>query len=559
LIKRKLLKATLNTTIKEFGSRYWISKEKKDGTFSNQSISNFTMQIENNIFDHKGVCVREINLINDMGDTKKRAIFKGEHLNHPINFKKRCFELGNYQFLGTAKDLEQLIAYETAREVGKQVYRPDHCGWVREAGLYLFANSGLDPQGNRVECDSEGVVWRGLTGWQAIQLHQGDSEGSGDVPSLSKRNMDPAELIDLMQANYSGDPAIRLACAWIISSFFAHHLSLIYGKVFPLLFITGQTQAGKTTLCEWLSAMAGLSTRGYSFSVGTEVGLERGSFYYSSLPFWLDEYRNSDRNKGKESFFRSAYDRQMGLKGLKQDFGVRGGAIRACIMVSGQDTPVDLALQQRFITIRLKRKRTGENFNKLQSLVPEMSGILPQLCSVFYKKYPSIIETVKKMRGHLRDQGVDDRTSVTYALVMGPYDQIVEEDHREFFDFVVNHAKTSFAEKELERPTTQFLLGLQELKDTGIFNTCVRVVAGRLAIYFQRAYGGYQQMMRSRGQEVTWKKNTLLEEFSEQDCFVEKARSVRIAGQNVKCLILDPNEDEDVQNIYDAAKEEEQS
>jgi len=301
--------------------------------------------------------------------------------------------------------------------------------------------------------------------------------------------------------------------------------------------------------------MAGLSTRGYSFSVGTEVGLERGSFYYSSLPFWLDEYRNSDKNKGKESFFRSAYDRQMGLKGLRQDFGVRGGAIRACIMVSGQDTPTDLALQQRFITIRLKRKRTGENFNKLQALTHEMSGILPRLCSVFYKKYPSIVETVKKMRGHLKEQGLDDRTSVTYALVMGPYDQIVRENDKDFFDFVVNHAKTSFEEKEMERPTTLFLLGLQELKDKGIFNTSVRAVSGCLAIYFQGAYGAYQHMMRGRGQEVSWKKTTLLEEFSEQDCFVEKARSVRMAGQNVKCLILNPLEDELVSDIYDSAKE----
>ncbi|KKL26135.1 hypothetical protein LCGC14_2398310, partial [marine sediment metagenome] len=483
------------------------------------------------------------------------ALFKGEDLNHPVNFKKRCFQLGNYQFKGTAHDLESIIEFETAREIGKAVYRPDHCGWVKKAGLYLFRNGGLDPQGNRLDCDSEGVVWRGLTGWQAVQFHQGDSEGSGDIPSLSKATMDPCGLIDLMEANYSGNMAIRLACAWVIASFFAHHLSQIFGNTFPLLFITGQLQSGKTTLCEWLSAMAGLTTRGYSFSVGTEVGLERGSFYYSSLPFWLDEYRNSDKNKGKESFFRSAYDRQMGLKGVRQDFGVRGGSIRAAIMVSGQDTPTDLALQQRFITIRLKKKRSGVNYDQLQLMKADMSGILPGLVRQFSRKYPDIVVAVKKMRGHLSEQKVDDRTSVTYAIVMGLYDQIVRENHRDFFDFVVQHGKASFEEKEVDKPTHQFLLGLQELKDK-IFNTSVRAVSGCLAIYFQGAYGAYQTMMRQRGQEVTWKRATLLEEFAEQDCFVEKARSVRMGGQNVKCLILNPAEDDLIQDLYDAANKE---
>jgi len=94
----------------------------------------------------------------------------------------------------------------------------------------------------------------------------------------------------------------------------------------------------------------------------------------------------------------------------------------------------------------------------------------------------------------------------------------VRENHRDFFDFVVNHAKTSYSEKEKEKPTTMFLEGLQELKERGVFNTSIRSVSGKLAIYFQSAYGAYQQMMRQRGIEVNWKKNTILDEFSELDC-----------------------------------------
>jgi len=556
LIERKMLKSRLTTGITEGNRRYWVNRTAKDGTVAPQPISNFTMSIENNIFDAQGICTREMNFTNNVRDEAKRVVFKGEDFNHPVNFKKRCYQMGDYQFTGTAKDLENLMAYESARELGKRVYQPDHVGWVKEAGLYLFANAGLNTAGQRLRCDSDGIAWRGLTGYQAIQFHQGttDREGPGDIPTLAEQDMDPEWLISTMQQNYSDDPAIRLACSWVIASFFSHYLSKVFGDVFPLLFVTGQLQSGKTTLCEWLCGMAGLRTRGYSFSVGTEVGLERGSFYYSSLPFWLDEYRNSEKNKGKESFFRSAYDRQMGLKGLRQGFGVRGGAIRACILVSGQDTPLDLALQQRFITIRLKRKRSGGQFSELQSRILEFSGIWPGLVAKFHRCYPEIVAAIRKMRDHLHNRGVDDRT-VTFAIPMGVYDVLVRADDREFFDFVVNHALTSFGEKEKEKPTTQFLEGLQELKDT-IFGTSVRSSKGLLAIYFTGAYGAYQKLLRQRGGEIGFKKETVLAEFSELDCFVEKTRSIRMAGQNVRCLMLDPKKDELVKDLYEAAEAE---
>ena len=44
---------------------------------------------------------------------------------------------------------------------------------------------------------------------------------------------------------------------------------------------------------------------------------------------------------------------------------------------------------------------------------------------------------------------------------------------------------------------------------------------------------------------------SLLDRFSEEDCFVERARGIRFGENSVKCLVLDPSKDERVQSLYD--------
>lgn len=555
LIERRYFKSMLNVgQVKSYGGRYWVERKQGDASTA-QPISNFTATIEYNVYDPAGQCTRQMILENLVGEKNERAEFRSEDLNHPLAFKKRCLGYGDYQFSGGPKDLEQVLQYEMARELGKRIHQPDHVGWIRDGSLYLFGNGGLTADGKRVPCDQDGVVWRGLTGYQAIPLHQGGDETSkADLPTLSSEDFDAATLIDKMEANFGGYPAIRLACSWAISAFFSHFLSQIYDS-FPLLFITGRAEAGKTTLCEWLSAMFGVKSRGYSFSAGTAVGIQRGMGYYSSLPFWLDEYRNDQKSRDKEGYFRSAYDRQMTLKGTRQAFGVRGGAVRGCLLVSGQDTPSDLALQQRFITIRIKHK-SGQHYGELQSRVGEMSGILPRLVAAFHKKRKAIIEAIKTMREFLRSQGLDDRTSITYAIVVGVYDQLIRENDKPFLDFSAEHAKQSFLEKETEKPTTVFLEGLQELKERRISSNAIKSVGGQLAIYFQGAWGQVREMWRRRGDEIPFKAKTILDEFEEMGYFVERGRSVRMGGQSIKCLILDPTKDSLVAELYGVAAEE---
>jgi len=523
-------------------------------------ISNFNLTIENNIYGADGECRREVTLVNDVGDKVTRATFEGDHLSHYLAFRKRCLSLGNFQFLGAQNDLMAIIGFESAREVGKKVYQPDHVGWCKAGEIFLFDNCGVSKSGERCEVDEEGVVWLGLTGFQAVSLLQGSEDERGNIPRVWHEDVSPESLIDEIERNFNGDQGVRLACAWLCASFFSHELCKIYGSAFPLLFISGQAESGKSTLARWLCAMAGVVTEGNSYWSGSLVGFQRLLSYYSSIPVWLDEYRNSTDRAiiAKEGFIRSAYDGQSSPKGLRADFGLRGGAVRGRLIISGQDTPNDQALQQRCVTIRLTgANKTGADYAALNGKTEKFSGIIPTLVRRYHDNKSQIFDAVHLVRERLRKAGLDDRTSITYSIALGAYDGLVRANDKKFIDFVQSHACQSYALKESEKPFHMFLEGIIDMKQRGLLNgNMIRSTSEGLAIYMHGVVGHWKRELKKEGGEFPFKSQTLITEFEEAGWLVSK-KSVRMNGTPMSCVVLDPEKDEKLKVLFDRAEAEE--
>ena len=226
-------------------------------------------------------------------------------------------------------------------------------------------------------------------------------------------------------------------------------------------------------------------------------------------------------------------------------------------MVSGQDTPMDLALQQRCVTVRLKKDgATGTKFLALNAMIGEMGGIMPVLAERFVKKKEQLEGSIKKMRDYLRGKGLDDRTAITYGIVMGTYDLLLEGENKKFLDFCVTHAEESFAEKEAEKPTTQFLEAIGDLKARRMIQDCVRQTGGQLAIHFSAVFSAWEEMLGRRKRDFSFKPRTLLKEFSEEPYFVDASRRVWMGKSQQRALILDPKLDELVMDIFENAEGE---
>ncbi len=558
LMQRLWMRNHVNFPVRAADGRYLAPRGKGDD-LTEVPISNFTMAIDASIYGADGECRREVTLENDVGDVCPRAILEADHISHYLGFRKRCLSLGNFQFTGAQKDLEALMGYETSREVGKKIYQPDHVGWCRGGEIYLYDNCAVTRQGERRAVDEDGVIWLGLTGFQAVSLTQGGEDARANIPRLWHEDLDPGTLINEIERNFGGDKGIRLACAWLVATLFSHELSQLYGSAFPLLFISGQQESGKSTLARWLSAMSGITTEGNSYWSGTLVGFQRSLGYYSSLPLWLDEYRNSTENsvRAKEGFLRSAYDGQTSLKGLRQNFGVRGPTVRGRLIISGQDTPNDQALLQRCVTIRMQgRNKTGQDYLALNGRTETFSGIIPTLIKRFHENKAETIKAIHVMREHLRKQKLDDRTAITYGIVAGCYDGIIQANDKRFLDYCVKHAKESFASKEAEKPYRSLLNGIQDLKQQGQLNgNMIRATSEGLAIYTDGVIGAWRKEMRRRGEEFPFKNVTIINEFEECGWLVAH-KQVKIKGQNLMCVILRTTDDQ-VRTIYDAADAEE--
>lgn len=525
-------------------------------------ISNFVFSIDNNVYSADGDCRREVTIKSRIGDVYRKQTLEGKHLAHLPPFQARTASIGPLQFTGTQKELEMVVAFESAREIGKRTVQPDHCGWNEAAGMFLFENGGVSSKGERLLADDDSIVWSGLTGWQAIQLAQGSADKSSGLPVLAPEDMDPGMLIDMIASNFGDDMEIRMACAWSVACLVSQWVVPKCGGAFPILFVQGQARAGKSTLAKWLCAMAGLKTDGFSYPAGTLVGAQRGLAFYSSLPFWMDEYRNSTKHTDKEGMLRSAYDGQGALKGLRSGFGVRANVIRGRVILSGQDTPIDVALQQRCITVRVKENNRSSQdiYNQLNALMPSMSGVIPVIVRRFYERQQNVFEAISTARSAFRRAGLDDRTAITYAILVGVYDAIVREDHAEFLAYVMKHAKESFAIKSDEKPPYLFLDGIATLMSRGQLNgNAVRAVSGLLAIDVAPAYQAWREAIRRTGDDFNFKQVTVVNEFEEIDGFVERERMVKFGSANRKCLILDPRKDERVRMIYDRVSVDEGS
>ncbi len=562
LVLRRFKKGQATHTIFVDHGRYstYGSEEK-----AAQIVSDFTFSIDNNTYGTDGECRRELTLTNDVGDCVAGILFGSEDFSHPIAFKKKCMSLGDFQFTGGMKHLESIIALETSQELGKKIYQPDHVGWIRPSetrpgSLYLYENGVVSSDGERLAVGKDGVSWQGMNGFQAVSLAQGE-ERSG-IPRLWHENVDPNKLIDDIQENFGGWHGVRLACSWLVASLFSHQLSQLYGSAFPLLFISGQQGSGKSTLCRWLSAMAGIFTEGSNYWSGTLVGFQRLAAYYSSGPVWIDEFRNSQSDnsiKAKEGFLRGAYDGQSGAKGVRTPFGVRSATIRGRILLSGQDTPADQALLQRCIVVRLiQKQRTGEHYADLNRHIETFSGIIPELVKRFEQNKRKVVDEIEKFRKVLMAQGVDDRTAITYAIPVGLSEGILRENDVGFYKSIISQAKLSFQAKEAEKPYRQFLAAMEVLElQEKVNGNCLRATNGGLAIHMNLAMQLWSEMLNRSKRDYPFKLETLYNEFEEAEILIAKTKSVRLKGGDARaCCVLDPEKDDLVKQLFDRAVDE---
>jgi len=527
-------------------------------------ISNFTMEIKKTLIEESGIHIREISVKGQDGTVSKPYLCK-QGTNILRDFKSWVWGCGDYHFKGKQEDLDEIWKLEGALSDGRVIYRPEQIGHLRgeDCSYWLFGNAMIKDDGGVLLPDDEGIIWDGLTGYipRSIKDDAGTQAKSKSGNKTPVINLDSnveyglPELkyaADMMETNF-GTKAIRLAVGWIIACMLSEEIFKRYA-CFPILFIGGKREVGKSTLGNWLMAMAGQAeAAGDSISGASQAGAERNLSWYNSLPYWLDEYRNA-LGKKWDGLFRNAYQRQASSKGTLGN-SIRSHNINAGILLSGEETPSDNALLTRCVYIPLTSRKSREDkinlelFKEIENL--RISGILSRLmievAKLKKKIITAVLDNIDGWKERMVKQGVGDRVALNYAIPAVCYDAVFLKDEPvasriEFTDWVVKESHKFEKEKENEHILAVFMDDLITLHEKlgefySIYETKEAKGKTRIALHYPTFYSVWSENFRKKG-EQPFSRAAILKYIREEKYFVEDNACRRINGKTARALVL---------------------
>lgn len=570
IFKEEYLKKATIRKISTMGDKqgpigYYVRREikvEKEKMYVWESVTNFTMDIYKTIVDGEDY-IREIVFHNQDG-TSSEPVLCTKGMNIQRDFKAWAWSRGDYHFEGTQEDLNKIWRLEGILCDGREIVRPEQIGLLHTTSepLWLFGNVLIKGDGSMITANNgDGIMWDGLVGYLPRSNREDDRKTKntnvlGKIPTV---NLDPdtqfgiAELKAVakgMEENF-GTKAVTLALGWIVACLFSDEIYKKYAS-FPILFISGKRESGKTTLGAWLMSLAGqpITDKSSDSIESSMAGVIRNLAWFSNLPYWLDEYRNDQSSKKWEAFLRNVYQRQAPAKGTLGKH-VRASDINAGLIVSGEETPQDNALLSRCIIIQL-HKRKGDNpaYRQIESYRSQnlLSRLLIEVIKQRQKLLPVILDAIDGCKKRLLKEGAGDRIALNFAVAAICYDIVFlagedTETRRQYIDWVIKESFRNEQEKEREHMLSIFMDDLVSMTEKLSPHYMVYSQSSepkgkrRIALHFPSFYNEWSKEARKKGMEP-FKRQTIINYIRDEKYYIEDNAVKRIQGKPVRSLIL---------------------
>jgi len=535
-IRRKLDRKYYRSHIRvEFG--VYVATRGYGKKEHDEEISNFTIRIIA-VHDTPEGWVREVVLVNKQGDTSRSHSLPADAMSND-SFRTFCLNIGNYIWKGKQEDLSTLweMSFLDTEET-RSISEPDHVGWLEEEKMWLFGNTAVKG-GKELRPDANGIFWLDKKGIRPIPLGITSGKGtlSEGVPYLSINDSCDINLVRRHLSDTIGPMDAAKCLGWITAVPFMEETFGAFG-CFPFLFLTGKTGSGKSTVAEWLCYFLGIERSGITLSQSTGVGIQRSLSYYSSLPVFLDEYRNTQDIVYKTSFLRNVYNRQSSGKGIKANFGLRMAKVRGTVIVAGEETPNDAALVNRSIIIEIiKAKKTLDHYEWFNREKGKFSAyLLKQLKAKDSATYLRVLQEAKDF--FVQRRKIEERTAINYAVVTAGYAVVFGEDAKFAQEITENLVETERENKTASIIST-FITDLQAMKFSGELREQFWAVEDEyIYIYFQGLYNLWAKNCKQRGVDIL-KASSLQGYFKEEPGFVESRVLHFINGTRCKCIKME--------------------
>lgn len=525
---------------KEF-NRYVVTRHRGKNTFD-EPISNFVMRIIATHETPDGI-KREIDFVNVYGKHSYGFTIGAKDMSSADNFRSFAISKGDFIWRGTIEDLLTIWESEfLMMDEGRYIVESDHLGWIEREKMWLFGNIAIHENGTELRPDKNNIFWLDKRGIKPIPISitTGRNVISEGIPHMYLGiPIDPNEIMAKMSDTIGINETCMLM-GWIASTAFMDEIFHLY-RSFPFLFVTGRWQSGKSTIAEWVTNFFGIEEAGKSISQTTAVAIQRSLAYYSCLPVYLDEYRNTKEIKFKDGFLRNVYNRQGAGKGVKEDFGLRDAKVRGTLIVAGEETPKDGALQSRCIVIFVSvQKRIKNHFNWFMANRIKFSGHFLSILKNKKNTIKTFFEAVTKWKDFFIQQGINDRMALNYATIVAGHIIIFGEKNIEFTDWLTTETKSIQVEHNEEQAVSVFMDDLMAMKTRRLIDDNYWATDDdRVYIYFHGLHNVWSQEYRkSRGEEA-FKESSIRAYMKEEHGFLESNVNWRIKGSIKKCIVFD--------------------
>jgi len=556
ILERKLAREFTKLPIKKDFNRYIAERRTQKGEVYEQVISNFVINIKANFYTDDGI-IRQVELVNQFGDRSHVFSLEASPMAGVNEFKKFCFNKGNYVFNGTAQDLNNIWEFEFLHDTGEIIYMPEHIGKISPK-IWLFGNMAIK-DGKIYRPDDNGIIWIDDKGYkpQSQNIEKSFLKNEADInsiPALSERPVDIHEIVQKLHHTLNGYEA-EIMIGWVIATIFSDDIFKRH-RCFPLLFAYGKMRSGKSTALSWISCFFGKREEGYKMDKSTtQNGIIRAASYRGSLGTWFDEYRNSD-NGNKADLFRSMFNRQASLKGTNSSFKIKTFNTNSTIMLSGEETPEDAAFFSRCIFIKFSEyKRRSEYKDWLDAHCEEFSAYTLDLILHYDEYKERILSDIKDLQEALIQKGIPSRAAENWAIAAGAYSAVVKFDPNfiKWVEKTCQEAKISDEQGHMINLFWDDLLVLYTDKE--IDRKYISVEGDYLYVWFMGAYDKWAVHYKKKTGKEAFERNTMLKYITDEPYYVEKkTRRMKGVPKTVHVIKIS-DATETVKELAEAIKE----
>lgn len=508
-----------------------------------ETISNFTFRIVATHETQEGI-VREVQFINEFGKSAPFFTVGPDEMSGNDGFATFCFRHGNFVWSGRKEDLYKIWEQEFINDTGRHIIEPDSIGWQVAQKMWLFGNVAFeikkDGKNEELRPDEQGIFWNEKHGFKPVPL--GVSSGknliSEGIPYLNTNKCD-LEAIKGKLIESIGDFEAKTCLGWACGVLFMEEVFALY-NCFPFLFITGRRRSGKSTIAEWIMNLYGFENSGKQAADTTSIAMQRYMSYYSSLPTFIDEYRNDLKVTSKNGLFRNAYNRQSAGKGVKSDFGIREAKIRGTLIIAGEETPEDNALLTRCITVQVSEIRRHVNhFDWFTKNRAKLSSFTYEILANYNKYIEKFLIRLIEDKREIAEHSQDDRLAINKAVISAGVFTLFGEDAQYAKNFVED-LRIVKAEQESENAVSMFFADVQALSvDKSIhLKDYVRISEGKIFLYFHGIYNIWAKDYQTRKKEAPFKAEAIRSYLKDEPGFVDTNYLTRIQGNRFKCVVF---------------------